>query len=222
MATAFDRLSELMPGSSPRTKLPQMSGRGWAAGMGEEPKASWRARHWGGVVERGGVGQHGDALAAGGVLLEDRRGDAGALFAKDQVIAVAVGGVAVDGRRPLGEQVQPPGFAGLGVAPHEVLPAAVGLHRKVVPVVHAGAFEQGIAELKAQRAHKVQARPGHDAGAADVPGVRGDLGLEEDDVEHGAYLAFVQAQWRARNRSGTLSSVSSRCTSQLPAAWATS
>ena len=52
----------------------------------------------------------------------------------------------------------------------------------MLPVVHAGPFELGVVELKAERFDEVQDGFGRGAKAGDVAGVGRDFGFEEDDV----------------------------------------
>ena len=67
-----------------------------------------------GVIERVAIAQHRDALAALGRRGEQRLGNARALAAKDQVVAVAVGALRIGAACLFGQQMQ--AFVGRGEA----------------------------------------------------------------------------------------------------------
>ena len=140
----------------------------------------------GAVIERHGVGQHRNALAALRQAGENLLVDARALAAEHQIVAVAIRCLRVHAARALGEQVKPFGMRlKLGVASDEVVPVLIFAYVEVVPVVHAGAFEGGVGEVETVGLDEMQPRPRHHAGSPDVAGVGGNLGLEKHDVEHG-------------------------------------
>ena len=64
------------------------------------------------------------------------------------------------------------------------VPVVVNHRRPDLVVVEAGARERAVGEEEAERPHEVEPAAGVRAQAQHVAGVRRDLGLVEDDVEH--------------------------------------
>lgn len=133
-----------------------------------------------GEVQRPRLIDHRDAHAAVGIPHQHVLGDAAGLFAEDDIRAVGVARLAVRLTRLGGEE--------------EVLPAG-SLFKKVVdtvvvgdihevPVVQTGALQVAVGDLKAEGPHQMQPRAGGGAGAGDVAGVLGDLGLKKHDVQY--------------------------------------
>lgn len=106
-------------------------------------------------------------------------GRAGGFLAKEQVIAFLE---LCGPMRPLrfcGEE--PEAVRSFGC--EESIPAIVFVAFDHVPVVQAGAAEGFLRHIKADGVDDVQCAAGCCCGAADIAGVLGDLGVEQDDVK---------------------------------------
>ena len=137
-----------------------------------------------GVLEGPLVRQHGNALAAVGHLGQQLLGNAGALLAKDEEVAVGVCGLGVGAAGLLGKQVQA-GVVGCKlVAGKEVIPPLVDRDVKAPPIAQAGAVEHVVVEGEPEGRHEVKPCTRDHAGPADVSRVCRDLGFKEHDVEH--------------------------------------
>jgi hypothetical protein len=62
-------------------------------------------------------------------------------------------------------------------------------HVHFVPVIESGAFQLSIFERKAERLHQVQSRSRRETESANVAGIRRNLRLDQDDVEHATNVA---------------------------------
>src|SRR5262249_58100875 len=66
----------------------------------------------------------------------------------------------------------------------ERFPVVVTNEVHVVPVVHASAAKRMGVQMKAQPANEVQSGTRRGTQTRDIPGIRRDLWLDEDDVQH--------------------------------------
>ena len=114
------------------------------------------------------------------LLVEPVRG-AAPLVPEDEAVAVLEPRVPEPALGLGREEPEPPWG---GVARAERRPVRVLVHVEGEPVVHARAPQVAVGDLEAQRMDQVQARPRERAHPAHVARVLGDLGLEEDDVDH--------------------------------------
>jgi len=133
----------------------------------------------GGEVEGAFVGEHGEDEALGGIAGEEVVGEALGFFAEDEVVAELEVGVPDGGGGLGGEEPQAAGLD-LGEVGVEVRVLGGG---EAGPVVEAGAAAGFGGGVEAEGLDEVERGAGGDAGAADVAGVVGDLGLVEGDVE---------------------------------------
>jgi hypothetical protein len=136
----------------------------------------------GGEVEASGRIFHGDAEAAGGVLVEEGFGETFGFAAEDEAVAVVVGGVPEGAGGFGGEEPE------AGPLPYPVLKMEPGVPEvdvAVLPVVHAGAAEGFFVEGESEGLDEVESGAGGEAEAGDVAGVWGDFGFDEGDLEHG-------------------------------------
>jgi hypothetical protein len=136
----------------------------------------------GGEVQAAGLGvHHGDADEAVGVGLDQGRGQAFGLTAKNEHVPVLELGVpkgagvvaGLDEKKALGDQARGEG-----------LPGGVDLNDGLVQVVEAGAAEQGFVHAEAERFNEMKAGVGDGAKAGDVSGVGRDFGMDKHHVEH--------------------------------------
>ena len=65
-------------------------------------------------------------------------------------------------------------------------------HFHILPIVEPGTFQLPIVDGKTERLHEMQMRARREAETADIPRVRRNLGLDEDDVQH-APTDFAEA-----------------------------
>lgn len=144
---------------------------------------------------------HGDAEPAVGMLVEERLGEAGGFAAEDEIVVgreldVAVAGGAVGFDKPKAR-------AG-GEGAREVGPVLPAFPIDVLPIIHPGAFELLVVELKSKRLNQMQRGAGRGAEAGDVAGVGRNFGFEQNDV-HGDVLrergGFPQSR-RVANSAG--------------------
>ena len=58
-----------------------------------------------------------------------------------------------------------------------------------MPIIHTAALQVLVGNRKAQGVNQVQTTPRDRTEATDITGILRDLGIEQDDVKHGVYLA---------------------------------
>ena len=68
--------------------------------------------------------------------------------------------------------------------PPQVFEGIPELDVDFLPVIESGSFQGAIVDGESQGLDQVQSRTGGEAEPPDVPGIRRDLGFDEDDVEH--------------------------------------
>lgn len=144
----------------------------------------------GGEVETAGGRMHWDREAVVWVGGEQGFGQPSGFAAKDEVITRFKCLIPI-GLTAFSSEEKEPGMRGSGGAG---LSDGLGSQRvegfpeppiEVFPIIEAGTGQGAIVDAKPERFDQVEAGAGGDAEASDGPGIGGDFGGDEDDVEDG-------------------------------------
>lgn len=79
---------------------------------------------------------------------------------------------------------EPKAFGGVGTCA-KGFPVFVMMDIEVVPIVHSATPNLFIGDFKTEGMNQVQAAPGNGTEASDITGVLRDLGIVENEVQHG-------------------------------------
>lgn len=142
---------------------------GDADGSGKVKGAQW------------GVGECGDgeALWVADEIVEPLRGSV-AFVAEEEAIALCVGGVPERRLCFGGEKPEAGGGEGRGDKGVKIV---MDMDIEVVPVVHTGAAQVAVGDVKAEGADQVKAGVDPCAEASDIAGILRNFGIKEDDVQ---------------------------------------